>query len=525
MDAYKDDKREACKYGGKCYQKNPAHLSRFKHPPTNKDEVNQNGDSPKQKNTDGKNGDALKQKNTDGKLNGGALKQKNTDTKKVNELSPPKRDIRNFFGPKVEEKNVNGKRMDREETAPLAKKIKCDSTEKDTKRSNAISSDEEEEKEPITENGTKNFKHDISSDEEELGQKSPTCESEKNKTHKDDEIGEVSETFDDILPPSPQNIRESIKQKFLVDMPEDFYQLYKFCESLDKSDPCLALSVAQLQLVGPYDVLAANIPKEKTRSAKLFLRHWRFYYDTPEFQTILTKTGDNPSQFHIGYFRDSPSDLPAFVASNSAAEGPKLYQLGDNVFAAIYNHVNGLIKAADPFSRSKLSSLQDKIKAFANDNDLSLDSRTDSMRKRDRLKLGGNIECAKFVPTFHGAGMVVPYDKKTQVGYREIPETTPALKRIFKNLVEAEDAMERDKAFDVLQELVTNVQFANDEGDPGMGLELGIDAFCYGGDILHNTILHLMGVAYDLLDRDHFGKILNAHLAKRSKSSQLNVFK
>ena len=31
----------------------------------------------------------------------------------------------------------------------------------------------------------------------------------------------------------------------------------------------------------------------------------------------------------------------------------------------------------------------------------------------------------------------------------------------------------KNKAFDALQELVTNVQFANDEGDPGMGLELG----------------------------------------------------
>jgi len=383
-----------------------------------------------------------------------------------------------------------------EETAPLAKKIKCDS-KPSQKGSHAISSDEEEE----MENGTK-----------DLGQKSPKLDFEENKTDKDDEINEV---FDDILPPSPQNIRESIKQKFLVEMPEDFYQLYKLCESLDQSSPCLALGAANLQLVGPYDVLAGNIPSDKIRSEKLFLRHWRFYYDTPEFQTILIKTGDNPSQFHIGYFRDSPSDPPVFVGSNSAAEGPKVIQLGDNVFAAIYNHINNLIKTADPFSKTKLSSLQDKIKAFANDNGLSLDSKTNSMRQRDRLKMA---------PTFHGAGMVVPYDKKTQVGYREIPETTPALKRIFKNLVEAEDDTERDKAFDVLQELVTNVQFANDEGDPGMGLELGIDAFCYGGDILHNTIRHLMGVAYELLDRDHFGKILNAHLAKRSKSSQLNMF-
>ena len=32
-----------------------------------------------------------------------------------------------------------------------------------------------------------------------------------------------------------------------------------------------------------------------------------------------------------------------------------------------------------------------------------------------------------------------------------------------------------------VQELVTNVQFANDEGDPGMGLELGLNAFAFGG--------------------------------------------
>ena len=32
-----------------------------------------------------------------------------------------------------------------------------------------------------------------------------------------------------------------------------------------------------------------------------------------------------------------------------------------------------------------------------------------------------------------------------------------------------------------MQQLVTWVQYANDEGDPGMGLELGLDLFCHGG--------------------------------------------
>ena len=43
-----------------------------------------------------------------------------------------------------------------------------------------------------------------------------------------------------------------------------------------------------------------------------------------------------------------------------------------------------------------------------------------------------------------------------------------------------EDKDVKNKAFDALQELVTNVQFANDEGDPGMGLELGnLDSFSF----------------------------------------------
>ncbi len=33
------------------------------------------------------------------------------------------------------------------------------------------------------------------------------------------------------------NVRENIKRKFLVDMPEDFYQLWEFCKSIHSSEP------------------------------------------------------------------------------------------------------------------------------------------------------------------------------------------------------------------------------------------------------------------------------------------------
>ena len=46
---------------------------------------------------------------------------------------------------------------------------------------------------------------------------------------------------------------------------------------------------------------------------------------------------------------------------------------------------------------------------------------------------------------------------------------------------------------------MTNVQFANDEGDPGMGLELGLNGFLFGGRPLHSTVRHLMTTAYNLV--------------------------
>ena len=66
--------------------------------------------------------------------------------------------------------------------------------------------------------------------------------------------------------------------------------------------------------------------------------------------------------------------------------------------------------------------------------------------------------------TFHGAGGVVPYDKSSQVGYREIPETNSSLKKMLSKIIETQkldDEEAKNKAFDALQELVTNVQFAN----------------------------------------------------------------
>lgn len=45
------------------------------------------------------------------------------------------------------------------------------------------------------------------------------------------------------------------------------------------------------------------------------------------------------------------------------------------------------------------------------------------------------------------------------------------------------------KAFAPIQEMLTFVQFANDECDYGMGYELGMDLFCYGSHVSTTTII------------------------------------
>ena len=46
----------------------------------------------------------------------------------------------------------------------------------------------------------------------------------------------IPEDVDD-LPSSPEDVKESIKQKFLVEMPDDFYSFWSFCKSLSSEEP------------------------------------------------------------------------------------------------------------------------------------------------------------------------------------------------------------------------------------------------------------------------------------------------
>ncbi|KAF7665160.1 hypothetical protein LDENG_00152420 [Lucifuga dentata] len=300
--------------------------------------------------------------------------------------------------------------------------------------------------------------------------------------------------------------RDEMVQLYKFQMPEDLYHFWDFCKELCPDNPRDALTdTLGLKLVGPFDILA-RAHKNSQNPQPNFHLHWRYFYDPPEFQTILQ--GSEDSEHHMGYYRDTPESSPSFVGENEAKKGCTITQMGDNVFAAVHLY---LLKRRKERRGQKsggeaLDKLETKLKDRAETLGFSLEQKTKSMKQRAKKVV---------TKTFHGAGIVVPVDKN-DVGYRELPETDADLRKICRAIAEAQNDEERIKAFGPLQEMITFVQFANDECDYGMGYELGIDLFCYGSHYFHKVIKQLLPMAYNLLKRNLFGEILEAHLSRRS---------
>ncbi|OWF54879.1 histone PARylation factor 1-like [Mizuhopecten yessoensis] len=359
-------------------------------------------------------------------------------------------------------------------------------------------------------------------DEEDVSDVGPSSTSSGaaaflNSSPKDDaEESPDDEDDDDDMPSSPEDLKENIKRKFLVEMPDDFYDFWEFCKSKNSKHPEDAMSKdLGFQLVGPYDILAGKhkgVKRNRRGKRPNFLLHWRYYYDPPEFQTVVKS--DDKNLFHLGYFRDDPAELPVFVGANKAADSYIITQKGNNIFAAIKLVIDERLKSKDidAGKKKKLQNFQEELQDFADSKKYPLDMKTKSMKDRDK-----KVVCR----TFHGAGMVVPLDEN-EVGYREVPEEPADLKKMFKAVVEAKSESDRDKRMEAIQEIVTLVQFANDECDYGEGLELGLDLFSYGGEPLHSIISHLLPLAYQLLGRHEYSQIIEAHLRRRSRSANLS---
>ena len=112
-------------------------------------------------------------------------------------------------------------------------------------------------------------------------------------------------------------------------------------------------------------------------------------------------------------------------------------------------------------------------------------------------------------PTITSLGISVPM--KDDVGYRDLNMTNKKFIGILKKIDKASDDKIRREAFQPLLQLITYIQYANDECDFGMGLEFGIDLVVYGSKYLTKQALKVLPMAYKLLDRKLFQEIAENH--------------
>ncbi|XP_011163707.2 histone PARylation factor 1 [Solenopsis invicta] len=452
LQAYKDDPRIPCQYGIKCYQKNQQHHSKYKH--------------------------------------------------------PPKREK----SPHIEEKTE--KTITRE------------------KRKNPIKNDGKAQSESPPRKLQKT--HESSSDRN-LHNLSPSPERtdvKDNNKNDDEHVNEKAETSIERISPNGHNSPEPTKHNvaenilisdvdaekiimdlFLVEMPKDFYQFYEFCKSISKDNPLLACKSARLKLVGPYDVLNGKIKISSNEDDKeKYLTHWRYYYDPPEFQTVI-KCEDKEG-LHFGYWRDDVVEKPVFVAKNQANVNGIFEPVAENLFGAVDAYLQNRTKLANPFEKSSIIRLHSQLKNFAKQHNITLEKNTIDMRAREKRVVAR---------TFHKAGIVVPYDKKTQLGYRDLAATDNDLQKILKQIEEATTPEERKTPIAKLDEIVRLATIAADECDFGTCLELGHDLFSNGGIHVQTRALQMLSIAYTHLKRPQLLKILKAHLKNRKNDCGLKL--
>ncbi|XP_026747440.1 histone PARylation factor 1 [Trichoplusia ni] len=341
-----------------------------------------------------------------------------------------------------------------------------------------------------------------------------TAGSDESNNKNETSVSEDSVQSDQLVPDLPKDItfydketdRDVLKELFLVEMPEDFFKFYECVSDGGKSFED-ALASVNLVPIGPYELIIGKLPKLEDK--ELYLAHWRFFYDPPEYQAVLKKS--KTSEYHIGYFRDDPDQTPVFVASNDSKKDCRLAPMAENIFGAVYQYLQNE-KKQSPFTSMACQKLMEKIKAFADENKISLEEYT--MKKRSPHMV---------TRSFHGAGIVVPYNKKTQLGYRHLVETDANLKKLFASLEKASNQNDKDKILSELQPVITYASIAVDESDFGTGVEVGIALFCSGLKELEPSALSSLTAAYSVLNRSAFAEIIKAHLKYRRKGPNMSV--
>ena len=321
-----------------------------------------------------------------------------------------------------------------------------------------------------------------------------------------DELGET------MTNPTPMEYSRAawspvLRKAFLTIFANDFFVLYEACLGLDPQNPVDALKCAGVTLLGPFKWMAGTLTTASHQTD-------RGAHHPPEFQPLLSFLDDSTRLTQVfGYWRDDPNLLPHLVVGDMPLKergkkhpGPGLSFkiIADNLIAALYWHIG---KVCSTSSSAELSRVKSTLAEAARHNLLSLDALSD--------RFPAAIERQKMIvaPTSSGMGIVVPYDRQSEIGYRKLHLSGKPLRQLLDRIV-GSDPGERSQHQAELDDLINWSNIANDESDFGAGLQLGQDLLNHDVAFAKHALQQLR-TAYLLLGRRAFATISEEHAKTR----------
>lgn len=169
-----------------------------------------------------------------------------------------------------------------------------------------------------------------------------------------------------------------------------------------------------------------------------------------------------------------------------------------------------------PFNRPIISKIKKALENWVQEKNIQLPKFEELSKRRNK-----DVVCK----TFHKAGVVVPFDRDSEQGYRQLIESDAKLKKILSKFddIPKDDKTQFDNAVASLQPFITAAYIAVDEMDFGTALELGIDLFCHGTSNLHDVLRPLLITGYTMSQRPQYIAIMKSHLEDRRTGYDLSV--
>jgi len=321
--------------------------------------------------------------------------------------------------------------------------------------------------------------------------------------------------------------RPLLLQAFLTPFSDDFFILHELCASLRPDNPLGALAAGGLAPLAPFRLLSGDASAASPTAD-------RGLHDAAEFQPLLA-IGPLSDGRALGYWRDEPGELPGLVverkplpresAPGAAHFGPGVSYsvVGDSLLGAVKKKLVEEAKAGRLRS-AEAGRLAERVAAAAAGAGLRHDAEgetTPAAKARKRAGQSGGKKGFKWVETSSKIGLVIPYDRESELGYRRLHLGGKELRKLLARIVKSPKE-ERTQHQSELDELVNWSNISNDESDFGAGLQLGADLLNHDVTFA-SAAAQQLSTAYSLIGRHAFAEIARRHAVVRRAAAAAAV--